>query len=88
MKSIRSAGGWVIVVLLLVMMIVAGIVIITQKAGHGQAIDITTSSEQEVIGRIFVGGEVNNPGYYPIFPNDKVDDIIAAAGVALPVIDI
>ena len=80
MKSIRSAGGWVIVVLLLVMMIVAGIVIITQKAGHGQAIDITTSSEQEVIGRIFVGGEVNNPGYYPIFPNDKVDDIIAAAG--------
>ena len=80
MKSIRSAGGWVIVVLLLVMMIVAGIVIITQKAGHGQAIDITTSSEQEVIGRIFVGGEVNNPGYYPIFSNDKVDDIIAAAG--------
>jgi competence protein ComEA len=80
MKAVRSINGWIIAVLLLVIIIIAGVVIITQKAGQGQAIDITATAEQEVIGRIFVGGEVNNPGYYPIFPGDSIDDIVAAAG--------
>jgi competence protein ComEA len=80
MKAIRSINGWIIAVLLLVIIIVAGVVIITQKAGHGQALDITTLAERETAGRIYVGGEVNNPGYYPIFTDDKIDDIIAAAG--------
>jgi len=80
MKAVKSINGWIVAVLLLVIIIVAGIVVITQKAGHGQAIDITTSIEHEIIGRIFIDGEVNNPGYYPIFPGDSIDDIIAAAG--------
>jgi competence protein ComEA len=80
MKAVKYVNGWIVAVLLLVIIIVAGIVIITQKAGQGQAIDIATTAGQEVIGRIFVGGEVNNPGYYPIFSGDNIDDIIAAAG--------
>jgi competence protein ComEA len=80
MKAVRSVNGWIIVALLLVIIIVAGIVIISQKSGRGRALDITTSPEREAAGRIYVGGEVNNPGYYPIFSGDTIDDILAAAG--------
>ncbi|MBN1160466.1 MAG: helix-hairpin-helix domain-containing protein [Dehalococcoidales bacterium] len=80
MKAVRYINGWIITVILLVIIIVVGVVIITQKAGLGQSLDITTTAERDVIGRIFIGGEVNNPGYYPIFPGDSIDDIIAAAG--------
>jgi competence protein ComEA len=79
-KAVRSVNGWIIAVLLLVIIIIAGTVVITQKAGQGQAIDITTSAERETVGRIYISGEINNPGYYPIFTGDKMDDIIAAAG--------
>ena len=80
MKADRSIVGWVLAVLLLVAVIIAGSVVISQKASSGQAIDIVLGTEREVTGTIYVGGEVNNPGYYPIFAGDKLDDIIAAAG--------
>jgi competence protein ComEA len=80
MKADRSILGWVLAVLLLVAVIIAGGVVISQKASGGQAIDVTLGLEREVTGTIYVGGEVNNPGYYPIFAGDKLNDIIAAAG--------
>ena len=80
MKADSSIVGWVLAVLLLVAVIIAGSVVISQKASGGQAIDVTLGPEREVTGTIYVGGEVNNPGYYPIFAGDKLDDIIAAAG--------
>lgn len=80
MKAVRSNGGWVLAILLLVAVIIAGSVIISQKASSGQAIEITLEPEREVTGTIYVGGEVNNPGYYPIFDGDALDDVIAAAG--------
>jgi competence protein ComEA len=80
MKAVRSINGWIIAVILLVAVIIAGSVVISQKASSGQAIDITLEPGREVTGTIYVGGEVNNPGYYPIFAGDNLDDIIAAAG--------
>jgi len=80
MKAVGSIGGWVLAILLLVTVIIAGSMIISQKAGQGQAIDITLAPEREIIGQIYVGGEVNNPGYYPLFSSDNLDDIITAAG--------
>jgi competence protein ComEA len=80
MKADKSIVGWVVAVLLLVAVIIAGSIVISQKASGGQAINITPEPEREVTGTIYVGGEVNNPGYYPVFANDTLDDIIAAAG--------
>jgi competence protein ComEA len=31
-------------------------------------------------GRIYVGGGVNDPGYYPLFSGDGIEDILGAAG--------
>jgi competence protein ComEA len=80
MKAVGSIGGWVLAVLMLVAVIVVSSIIISQKAGHGQAIDVVAGPEREIAGRIYVGGEVNNPGYYPLFSGDNLEDIIAAAG--------
>ncbi|OGN95805.1 MAG: hypothetical protein A2Y89_01765 [Chloroflexi bacterium RBG_13_51_18] len=80
MKAVRFINGWTITAILLVIVIVAGIVIISQKANPGQAVEMAMASEREVTGRIYIGGEVYNPGYYPIFSGDSLGDIIAAAG--------
>ncbi len=80
MKAVNSINGWLIAVILLVLIIIAGSVVISQKVSSNQAINITLEQEREVTGTIYIGGEVNNPGYYPIFADDSLDDIIAAAG--------
>lgn len=80
MKAVGSIHGWVLAVLLLLAIIIAGSVIISQKTNSGRAVEITLEPQRAVAGKIYVGGEVNNPGYYPIFANDTLDDIIAAAG--------
>ncbi len=38
------------------------------------------SSQNESIGYVDVGGEVNNPGVYPIFDGDRVFSLIEKAG--------
>jgi competence protein ComEA len=80
LKSGRFINGWTIVALLLVIVIIAGSVIIGLKCRGGQAIEITLAPEREITGKIYIGGAVNNPGYYPIFAGDTLDDIIGAAG--------
>jgi len=79
-KASRFFNGWSLAALLLVIVIIAGSIIISQKASHGQALEISTAPEKEIAGEVFIGGEVNNPGYYPVFSGDSLDDIIAAAG--------
>ena len=80
MKADRAIIGWGLAVTLLVAVIIAGSVVISQQASSGQAVDIALGPEREITGTIYVSGEVSNPGYYPIFSGDKLDDIIAAAG--------
>jgi competence protein ComEA len=80
MKISRFLNGWVLAALLLVIVIIAGSIIIGQKAGHSQALEISTAPQKETVGTIYIGGEVNNPGYYPVFSGDSLDDVIAAAG--------
>ncbi|MHB8104349.1 MAG: ComEA family DNA-binding protein [Dehalococcoidales bacterium] len=81
MKAGRFINGWTITALLLVIAIIAGSVVIAQKCSHSnQAIEITLAPEREITGTIYVGGAVNNPGYYPIFAGDTLEDIVGAAG--------
>jgi competence protein ComEA len=80
LKVSRFLNGWVLAALLLVIVIIAGSIIISQKAGYGQALEISATSQRETVGTIYVGGEINVPGYYPVFSGDSLDDIIAAAG--------
>jgi len=60
------------------------IIAVTTAAGcnNGEEIEISlpqTTSQQQ-IGQIYIGGGVNNPGYYPLKEGDGIEDLIQAAG--------
>jgi competence protein ComEA len=80
MESSKIKVNWTLVALLLVVVIIAGVVVIGLKCRSGQVVEVTLAPEREITGTIYVGGAVNNPGYYPIFADDTLEDVIAAAG--------
>ena len=80
MKAGRFFSGWTLAALLLVIVIIAGSAIIWVKSSRSQAIEISMTPDKQVEGSIYVGGEVNNPGWYSLFTGDDIDDVIQAAG--------
>lgn len=80
MISGRFINGWTLVVILLVLVIIVGSVVAWSRYSRSQPIEISTVTAQELQGDIYIGGEVNNPGFYPLEGGDSVDDIIRAAG--------
>ena len=48
---------------------------------HGEEIEISlTPTSPHLSGQIYIGGAVNNPGYYPLKEGDSIEDLIRAAG--------
>lgn len=80
MGSSKYNINWTLVAIFLVLVIIAGIVVIGLKCRGGQAVEVTLTPGREITGTIYVGGAVNNPGYYPILTGDTLEDVIAAAG--------
>jgi competence protein ComEA len=80
MKAGRFFNGWTLTALLLIVIIIAGCVVIRLKSSQGQAIEISLVPGQEKDGKIYVGGAVNNPGFYPLYAGDDIKDVIQAAG--------
>jgi competence protein ComEA len=66
--------------ILLVAVIAAGSIIIWSKYGRSQTIEISLIPDRELQSEIHIGGEVNNPGFYPLATGDSIGDIIRAAG--------
>jgi competence protein ComEA len=79
-KAGRFISGWTLTALLLAAIIVAGGAVIWSKHNRSQAIEISIAPEREIQGRIYVGGEVNNPGFYPLEAGDTIEDVLLAAG--------
>lgn len=78
----RIINGRNLLMVLLAVIIAAGGIIIWSKHDVSQPLEIYLLPEPEMTGEIYVGGEVNNPGFYPLKPDDSIDDIIRAAGGA------
>ena len=80
MKAGRFFNGWTLLALVLVVIIITGGVIIGSKYSRSQPIEISLAPPHELEGKINVGGEVNNPGIYPLYTGDSLDEVIRAAG--------
>jgi competence protein ComEA len=80
MNGVRVISGWKIIAILLVVVIIAGGTVIWLKYRRGTAIEISLASEPSPTGEIYIGGEVNNPGFYPLYTDDNIEGVIAAAG--------
>ncbi len=77
----RSDKSWILVVSLLAAIIVSGSVITWLKYTPGHPIEIFMPPNKVISqDEIYVGGEVRNPGYYPLEARDTVNDIIQVAG--------
>lgn len=71
---------WALIIILLVAIIIIGSLVAWSRYSGSQPIEISISSGQEWEGRIYVGGAVSNPGFYPLKAGDSPPDIIQAAG--------
>ncbi len=80
MTAGKIYNSWTLVAILLVAIIVAGGLVIWSRYSRSQAIEISLVPDRELPGEIYIGGEVNNPGFYPLGDGDSVRDIIRAAG--------
>jgi competence protein ComEA len=80
MKSERPWSGWILSAALLAAVITVSGVIIAVNVGGDRPVEITLAPQEPLAGRVYVGGAVNNPGYYPLRSGDGMEDILAAAG--------
>ena len=66
--------------ILLVAITVIGGRVAWSRYSPSQLIEISMPPGQELSDRIYIGGAVNNPGFYPLPSGDSVESLIQAAG--------
>lgn len=71
---------WALVTLLLIAVIVSGTIITWVRYRQPHPIEILLPTVEEIKGEIYIGGAVNNPGFYPLRPDDTIQALIEAAG--------
>ena len=76
----KSNKYWTLIIILLIAIIVIGSLITWSRYSRSQPIEISVSPAQELQGEVYIGGAVNNPGFYPLKAQDTIDNIIRAAG--------
>jgi competence protein ComEA len=80
MQAGRLFNRWSVLVVVLLVVIVAGGVIIGRNYHPGQPVEIVIFPTPTPEGEVYVGGAVNNPGIYPFYAGDDIEDILRAAG--------
>jgi competence protein ComEA len=80
MKAGKFFNGWTLLAVILVIIIITGGVVIGLRYSRGQPIEISLAPAPALEGEIYIGGEVNNPGIYPLEAGDSLEDIFRAAG--------
>ena len=71
---------WTLIIILLIVIIAIGGIVTWSRYSPSQPIEISIPQGQELPGRIYVGGAVTNPGFYPLEAGDSVEALIQAAG--------
>jgi competence protein ComEA len=80
MAAGKILSSWVSIAILLAAIIATGSVITWSRYSRSQSIEISLMPEREFRGEIYVSGEVENPGFYPLEAGDDFEDIVQAAG--------
>jgi len=71
---------WILLVIFLIVVIAVSSAAIWSGYRSRQPIEITIPEAQELVGEIFIGGAVNNPGFYPLKRGDTLESLVQAAG--------
>lgn len=81
---------WTLITILLVVIIVTGGIVAWRRYSPAQPIEIALTPKQEQPkgtlqepqGRIYIGGNITSPGFYPFTFGDSLEALIKAAGGA------
>ena len=73
---------WTVITILLVAIIAIGGIVAWSRYSQSHPIEISIfePSSEELQGEIYIGGAVNNPGFYPLKGGDNIAALIQAAG--------
>jgi competence protein ComEA len=80
MKAGKLFSPWSALVIVLLAVVIAGGVVIGRDYHPSQPIEIAIFPTTTPEGEIYVSGGVNNPGIYPFYTGDDIEDILRAAG--------
>jgi len=82
MTTSKFSKYWTLLIILLVAIItVSGIVVWSRYSGSQPIeISLTKPPSQEQLTKIYIGGAVNNPGFYPLKAGDSIEALIQATG--------
>jgi competence protein ComEA len=80
MKTDRPVNLWTLAVILLSLVIIAGGVFILVSARNNPGIEISLAQPQKIQGNVYISGAVNNPGIYPFYAGDGLDNLVRVAG--------
>lgn len=73
---------WTPIIIILLAIIAIGSIVAWSRYSPSQPIEIFILPQQELKGEIYIGGAINNPGFYPLRAGDSIEDIVQAAGGA------
>ena len=83
MATHKFSKHWTLITILLIVIIATGSIVACSRYSQSQPIEISTSQTQEPQDKIYIGGAVINPGFYPLRTEDTVETLIQAAGGAI-----
>jgi competence protein ComEA len=82
MTSDKSNKFWMMLIILLAAIIIAGGIFIGTQYRPPAEIAITSPPAPEPSGYIYIGGAINNAGFYPLNAGDSLEALVQAAGGA------
>jgi len=71
---------WTLITILLIVIIAIGGIVAWSRYSPSQPIEISISPGQQIEGKIYIGGAVNSPGFYPLRAGDSIEALVQAAG--------
>ncbi len=80
MTTSKFSQYWTLITILLVAIIAISSIVAWSRYSRSQSIEISIPSGQELVGEIYVGGAVSNPGFYSLKAGDTIEALIQAAG--------
>ena len=82
MATSKFSKYWTLLIILLIATITVGGIEVWSRYRGSQPIEISisTPTSQEQLTDIYIGGAVNNPGFYPLRGEDSIEALTQAAG--------
>jgi len=81
MTTSKFSKYWTLITILLVAIIAISSIVAWSRYSRSRPIEISIPTAQELVGRIYIGGAVSNPGFYSLKAGDTIEALVQAAGI-------